>query len=85
MSYFLCYLLVFAAVIFAIEYIVPLSRDTQKQVKEDFEMLKQMLKHGDKQIKFSIIVAVLVYFLIIHLLTISVLSGIEQLAKIVYS
>lgn len=80
-----CYLLVFVTIIFAIEYIIPLTRDTQEQVKEDFEMLKQMLKHGNKQIKFSIIIAVLVYFLIIHLLTISVLSGIEQLAKIVYS
>lgn len=85
MNYLFCYLLVFVTIIFIIEYIVPLSRDTQKQVKEDFEMLKQMLKHGDKQIKLSIIAAVFVYFLFIHLLTISVLSGIELLAKIVYS
>ena len=85
MNYLFCYLLVFVTLILTIEYIIPISRDTQEQVKEDFEILKQMLKQDNKQIKLSIIFAILVYLLIIHLLTILVLSGIEQLAKIAYS
>ena len=85
MNYFLCYLLVFATVIFAIEYIIPLTQDTQEQVKEDFELLKSMIKSGNASAKASIIIAVCVYLFIVHLITIFLLSTIEWMAKLYYS
>ena len=85
MSYLFCYLLVFAAYIFIIEYIVPLKCETRKQVDEDFRLLKQMLKSNDSKVIFAVIFGVLVYLLIIHLLTIATLYGIEWLAKVFYA
>ena len=85
MNYFLCYLLVFATVIFVFEYIIPLERDTQEQVKEDFEMLKSMIKNGNASTKASIIIAICVYLFVVHLITIVLLSTIEWMAKLYYS
>lgn len=82
MIYFFCYIAVFVSIIIIIELVTPELRGTDKQVREDFEMLKSMFLYGDSKIKASIILAILLYLCIIHILTILVLSTIEWLAKI---
>lgn len=82
MIYFFCYIAVFISIIVIIELVTPELRGTDKQVREDFEMLKSMFLHGNSKIKTSIILAILLYLCIIHVLTILVLSTIEWLAKI---